>query len=41
MIKITNGAVIRNGSIEKTNIYVEGGKIKKIILKERKGLWAY
>jgi len=30
MIKITNGAVIRNGTIENTNLYIEDGKIKKI-----------
>jgi len=30
MIKITNGSVILNGGIEKTNVYVESGKIKKI-----------
>lgn len=30
MIKITNGSVIRNGNIEKTNLYIEDGKIKKI-----------
>ena len=30
MIKIINGSVIRNGAIEKTNLYIECGKIKRI-----------
>ena len=30
MIKIANGSVIRNGAVEKTNLYIDGGKIKKI-----------